>query len=77
MLETKQLMVAIEKKKSTMEVDGYRQLFGYQHSSNYLFFLPPLFLPLFTLICDTLIIAIWCTLYYEQYANLYVAIVSL
>ncbi len=36
MLETKKLTVAIDFhsiEKNTMEVNGYRQLFGYQHSS--------------------------------------------
>ncbi len=36
MLVTKQLTVAIDfhsMGKNTMEVSGYRQLFGYQHSS--------------------------------------------
>ncbi len=40
MLITKQLMVAIDSIiyffLHTMEVNGYRQLFGYQHASKYL-----------------------------------------
>jgi len=42
MLVTKQLMVAIvgKKNKNTMEVNGYRQLSGYQHSSEYLLLCP-------------------------------------
>ncbi len=45
MLATKQLTVAIDfhsEERNTMEVNGYRQLSGYQHYSKYLFF--PLFL---------------------------------
>ncbi len=36
---TKQVMVAIDfhsMGKNTMEVNGYQQMFGYQHSSKYL-----------------------------------------
>ncbi len=39
MLVTKELTVAIDFysiEKNTMEVNGYRQMFGYQHSSKYL-----------------------------------------
>ncbi len=42
MLATKQLTVAIDfhsEERNTMEVNGYRQLSGYQHYSKYLFFL--------------------------------------
>ncbi len=35
MLVTKQMMLATVWKKNTMEVNSYRQLFGYQHSSKY------------------------------------------
>ncbi len=38
MLETKQLMVAIDFHSIffyTVEVNGYRQMFGFQHSSKY------------------------------------------
>ncbi len=40
MLVTKQLALAIDShdvKKTTMDVRGQQQLFGYQHSSNVLF----------------------------------------
>ncbi len=39
MLETKHLTVAIDFhsiEKNTMEINGYHQLFGFQHSSKYL-----------------------------------------